>query len=224
MREAPPVTRVTVFSSSALRRESWHALLSDQPGIAVLGTVGGVSDLPAAPASSPPATVFVDEVPTGPDLVSQLRAAAPDRGLLFVVPSYDLPEILPLLRAGATGCVSVGDSVGDLARAIIAAGRGEIVLPPTVASRALAALARGETSGGEGDAALVEPLSEREDEVLRLLARGLTNKDTAQSLLLSVRTVEAHLRNIFGKLGVRSRTEAALWAVRHGYDPEAKRD
>ena len=78
-------------------------------------------------------------------------------------------------------------------------------------------LARGERL--EGD--LVEPLSARETEVLGLLARGLTNKDIAQSLMLSVRTVEAHLRSIFGKLAVGSRTEAALWAVRHGYGEDA---
>ena len=64
---------------------------------------------------------------------------------------------------------------------------------------------------------MVAPLSERETEVLRLLAQGHTNKDIAQALILSVRTVEAHLRNIFAKLGVNSRTEAALWAVQHGY-------
>ncbi len=223
MRDTPPVTRVIVFSSSTLRRESWRALLSGQPGIAIQGTAGDVSDLRTPLLASPPTTVFVDESPVLPGLVSHLRAAAPDRGLLFLVPSYDLQEIIPLLRAGATGCVSQADTVGDLARAIVAAGRGEIVLPPGVAARALAGLARGESVGGEGDA-LVEPLSERETEVLRHLARGLTNKDIAQTMLLSVRTVEAHLRNIFGKLGARSRTEAALWAVRHGYSSEATHD
>jgi DNA-binding NarL/FixJ family response regulator len=80
----------------------------------------------------------------------------------------------------------------------------------------LVALARGESAAQS----LVEPLSEREIEVLRLLAHGSTNKDIAQTLILSVRTVEAHLRNIYGKLGVRSRTEAALWAVKHGYGAE----
>ena len=86
----------------------------------------------------------------------------------------------------------------------------------TIAGRALAAMARGETVGET----LVEPLSDRETEVLRLLAQGLTNKDMAQTLILSVRTIEAHLRNIFGKLGVTSRTEAALWATKYGYGPE----
>lgn len=111
------------------------------------------------------------------------------------------------------GCISRNDSVSDLARAIIAVGRGEIALSPHIAARALAAMARGVTIGG----GLIEPLSEREIEVLRLLGQGLTNKDIAQTLIVSVRTVEAHLRSIFGKLGVRSRTEAALWAIRHGY-------
>jgi DNA-binding NarL/FixJ family response regulator len=63
----------------------------------------------------------------------------------------------------------------------------------------------------------IDPLTEREAEVLRLLAQGLTNKDIAQALIISVRTVEAHLRNIYAKLGVDSRTEAALWSVRNGY-------
>ena len=66
----------------------------------------------------------------------------------------------------------------------------------------------------------LEGLTARERETLALLAQGMTNKDIAQSLILSVRTVEAHLRNIFGKLGVRARTEAALWATKHGYGPE----
>ena len=106
--------------------------------------------------------------------------------------------------------------MGDLARAIIAAGRGELVLPQSVSGRALAALTRGVVIRAD----LVEPLSKREVEVLHYLAGALTNKDIAQTLFLSVRTVEAHLRNIYGKLGVDTRTEAAIWAVRNGYGPE----
>jgi DNA-binding NarL/FixJ family response regulator len=146
----------------------------------------------------------------------QLKVTAPDLGLLFLVQDYELSTILPFLQAGASGCISRDDSVGDLARAIIAVGRGEIALPPSIAARALSALARGET----GAAGLIEALTDREVEVLRLLAQGLTNKDIAQTLFLSVRTVEAHLRNIYGKLNVRSRTEAVLWAVKQGYAAE----
>jgi DNA-binding NarL/FixJ family response regulator len=130
-----------------------------------------------------------------------------------LVDSYDLQEIVGLLRAGATGFIAHDSAVADLARGIIAAGRGEIVLPPRMATKALVALARGE--GSQED--LSVNLTEREQDVLNILAQGYTNKDIAQTLFLSVRTVEAHLRNIYGKLGVASRTEAAIWAVNHEY-------
>ena len=120
---------------------------------------------------------------------------------------------MPLLQAGATGFVDHNTDVADLARATIAVGRGELALPPRIAASALTALARSDTVSSHD---LVEPLTQREREVLALLAQGLTNKDIAQALFVSVRTVEAHLRNVYGKLSVRSRTEAALWAVEHG--------
>ena len=211
-----PPTQLIILASTALYREAWRALLSDQPDLVVIGAVAGVSELGALLGSGPQTTILVDLPTPQPHLARQLKSAAPEAGLLFLIQSFELKEILPLLQAGAMGCASRDDSVADLARAIIAVGRGEIALPPHISSRALAALARGETVGDE----LIEPLSDREMEVLRLLAQGLTNKDIAQTLILSVRTVEAHLRSIFGKLGAHSRTEAALWAVKHGYGRE----
>jgi DNA-binding NarL/FixJ family response regulator len=157
--------------------------------------------------------ILVDQSAPSPDLARQLKAAAPNAGLIFLVGSYELSEIISLLQAGANGCIARDGTVGDLARAVLAAGRGELVLPPAIAARALMVLARGRPTTDT----LIEPLSDREGEVLRLLASGHTNKDIAQALLISVRTVEAHLSGTYGKLGVRSRTEAVLWAVRHGY-------
>lgn len=210
-------THLIILASSTLYQAAWQALLSDQPDIEVVGTVGDISRVSTIFLASSPTTLLIDLPPPLPPLAEKLQANVPELGLLFLVESYELDQILSLLRAGVSGCISRDEPVADLARAIIAVGRGEIVLPPTIAARALAALARGETSGSHG---LVEPLSEREIEVVRLLAQGLTNKDIAQTLILSVRTVEAHLRNIFGKLNVSSRTEAALWATRHGYGPD----
>lgn len=207
-------TQLIILAADRLYREAWQALLSKQPDIVAAGAVAGVSEIGPLLQPGQPATILIDLPTPQPELAQQLRTAAPESGLLFLVQTYDLAEVLPLLQAGASGCISRDETPGDLARAIIAVGRGEIALPPHIAGRALAALARGEPVGDDG---LIEPLSEREIEVLNLLAQGLTNKDIAQTLILSVRTVEAHLRNIFGKLGVRSRTEAALWAVKHGY-------
>lgn len=205
--------RVIVFAPAPLQRDAWLALLAGYPDIDLAGGAGEMADLPALAVPSEPTAVLIDLPAADPELVRQMRAAAPQAGLLCLVSGYDLPVVVELLQAGVTGVVSREERGTDLARALIAAGRGEIVLPPAIAARALAALARGERAAG----ALIEPLSEREIDVLRLLAQGLTNKDIAQTLLLSVRTVEAHLRNVYGKLGVHSRTEAALWAVRHGY-------
>ncbi|OFX27943.1 MAG: hypothetical protein A2Z07_08110 [Armatimonadetes bacterium RBG_16_67_12] len=224
MRAASHVSHLVILAPAALHREAWRALLSGQPDIRIAGAIADPSEAAGMLQPGRPTTVLIDLPSPDPDVVRRLRSAASDCGLLFFVPSYDLAEIIPLLQAGATGCVSRDDSVGDLARAVIAAGRGEIVLPPAIATRALAALARGEQLGTSPTAAgaegLIEPLSEREAEVLRALAQGLTNKDIAQTLILSVRTVEAHLRGIYGKLDVHSRTEAALWAVKHGYSPQ----
>ncbi len=180
----------------------------------VSGTSGEVSELTQRLPSDAPQAVLIDGRRTGPDLARHLRETLPHSGLLFLVESYELGEILSLLRAGATGCVSRDEPVSELARAIIACGRGEIALPPPVAARALAVLARSDPAPAKPN----EPLSERETEVVRLLAHGLTNKGIAQELFVSVRTVEAHLRNIFAKLNVRSRTEAALWAVEHDFE------
>lgn len=218
MPAALPPTQLVIYAPSRLRREAWRAVLSFQPGIAVVGEASQAGDIRTIVRPGSPVSVLIDGDVSFVDTARQLRAALPDAGLLFLVSHYNPTEIVSLLRAGASGCVSMEDSIGDVVRAVIAVGRGEIVLPPPIASRALATLARGEAPvqpAGPGE--LVEPLSEREADVLHLLARGLTNKDIAQTLIVSVRTVEAHLRSVYGKLAVHSRTEATLWAVKHGY-------
>lgn len=205
-------TQLLIFPTSNLYRAAWQALLEKQPGIVIAGMAGQVADLSRL-RWQPPATVLVDVPTIQTDFVNQLLRTVPDGGLLFLVESYDLMEIIDLLRAGATGFVNHDATISELSRGIIAAGRGEIVLPPELATQALVALARGEVVQDRSSATLTE----REREVLNLLAQGNTNKDIAQALFLSVRTVEAHLHNIYGKLGVTSRTEAALWAVNHDH-------
>lgn len=160
----PPVTGVLIVAPTALHRAAWAALLAQQPDVRVAGALADPTQLTALVSSSAPTTVLLDLPIPFPDLVRQWHAVCATRGILVLVPSFDLGTILPLLQAGATGCLSRDESVGDLARALIAVGRGELVLPPAIAARALAALARGEPV----QEVLAEPLSERELEVLRL--------------------------------------------------------
>lgn len=213
--------QVLILSPSPLRNAAWRALLAGQPEIAVVGAGPDLGTLVLLAAAGQQTALLADVSEGQAELARQLKAGLPQAGLLFLVPAYDLAEILPLLQGGALGCVAHSEGVPDLVRGLVAVSRGELFLPPAIAAQALVALAR----GGALALDLTEPLSEREAEILGLLAQGLTNKDIAQTLIVSVRTVEAHLRNLFAKLGVRSRTEAALWAVRHSYprDDRARR-
>ena len=205
-------TQLLIYAPAALHREAWRALLADQPGIVIGAEVADAAHLVAFSQTDRPSTVLIDLPVLQPDVIRALRDSSTSLGLLALVHSYNLAEIIALLKAGATGCISRDETVSNLARAIIAAGRAELVLPPSIATQVLLALARGESI----ESGPIEPLTDREVDVLRLLGQGLTNKDIAQTLILSVRTVDAHLRSIFAKLGVHSRTEAALWMVKHG--------
>ena len=121
-------THLVIFAHAALHREAWRALLSGQPGIRLAGAAGDLAAVTSFLPAGQPGAVLVDQSPPRPDLVRRLKAAVSDCGLLLLVNTYDLGEVIPLLQAGATGCISRDSPVGDLARGIIAAGRGEIVL------------------------------------------------------------------------------------------------
>jgi DNA-binding NarL/FixJ family response regulator len=202
---------VIVIAAANLHRLAWSALLGQQPGLVVRGAAATPDELQGM--AETPVTLLVDMAPLQPELVRHLAAAAPQATILCLIDHNDVTQIVGLLQAGATGCLSRHASAPELALALIAVARGEIVLPPELAIQALTALTRSTYDQAQP----TESLSERETEVLRLLAQGLSNKDIAQSLFLSVRTVEAHLRNIYSKLAIASRTEAVLWAVNHGY-------
>lgn len=212
------MTDLIILTPATLYREAWQALLSGKPGIKVVGTIDKAESIRNhIPVNQRPTTILVDVPEPDAAIARQLKNVASTMGLLFLVDEYDLAEMVALLQAGAAGCLVREATVADLVRGIIAAGRDEIVLPPEWATRALVALARGELSQ---ERPFLHTLTDREQDVLGLLAQGMTNKDIAQTLFLSVRTIEAHLRNIYGKLSIASRTEAVLWAVQHGYNEQ----
>lgn len=204
------LTAVVVIAKAALRRSAWAALLAQQPGLSVAATAAGPAQMTVALSSDGPVAILADGAGLDHEqAAAELVAAAEGAGVLWLLEDVALENVVSLLRAGVIGCLPAHGSVAELTRAIVAVGRGEISLPPSIAARALAALARPMTA----DRRPADDLTAREREVVNLLARGLTNKDIAQTLFLSVRTVEAHLRSVYDKLDVRSRTEAVLWAI-----------
>src|SRR3989304_2220641 len=144
-------THVLIFAEAALPpREAGGARLSGRPGIGLAGVASDLAAVTSLPAGQPGA-VLVDQSPPRPDLVRRLKASVSDCGLLLLVDNFDLGEVIPLLQAGATGCISRDSPVGDLARGIIAAGRGEIVLPPAIDGRARRRAAPRARPAAQGD-------------------------------------------------------------------------
>jgi DNA-binding NarL/FixJ family response regulator len=212
---------IFIFSPYHLQRSAWTALLNQQPELNVRGAVGMAADLvgtAADLAGHGPAAVLVDVALPEPKEVAELKEHSAGKGLLVLVDTYQPDQVVSLLQAGAIGIMARDGRVADLVSALKAVARGEMVLPADVALQAISRLAHGRQTPDSA----VESLSEREKEVVSLLAQGLTNKDIAQTLFLSVRTIEAHLRSIYGKLAVGSRTEAALWAVKSGFGAEIR--
>ena len=215
MSPGPSSPQVIILASASLPRLAWEALLAAQPGLSVWGTAANVEDLTALPPTRAATTILFDLPHPPPPWTAILSETLPDYGRLYLVDAYDLPQIVSLLQAGMTGVINRDATVPELTRSLLATARGEIVLPPSLAAQALLALARGNVAPQQHQ---IESLTDREQDVLTLLAQGMANKDIAQSLFLSVRTIEAHLRNIYGKLDVNNRTEAVLWAVQHGFE------
>lgn len=189
--------RVLVISPRTLVRAGLDAILCGQPQIQVVADL----DDPHGAAK------FDFDVA----LVDASNARPQPHPFRFLALLLNPDDAQAWLNIGATGCILETTSVEELLNAIRQVARGETFLPPSLAKQVMASLA----AHAEPREQPTEPLTDREREVLQLLARGLSNKDIAQKLYLSVRTVEGHLANIYGKLQVKSRTEAALWTVQN---------
>jgi DNA-binding NarL/FixJ family response regulator len=161
-----------------------------------------------------PAVVLMDvSMPrlNGVEATRRIKLECPSTAVLVLTAYDDDAYIFPLIEAGAAGYLLKNARVGEIVRAVRAVAAGENVLAPEVAGRLVRRVR------GTRDADKQVPLSERELEVLKLAARGFTNAQIARELVLSPRTVQAHLANIFAKMDVGSRTEAVTAALRQGW-------
>ncbi len=207
---------VLLADDHALVREGTRRLLEAEPDIRVVAEAGdGQAAVEQAELHRPDVAIVDVAMPgmSGIEATRRIKAHLPSVAVLALTAYDDDQYVLALLDAGAAGFMLKDARAQELVEAVRAVHRGEAVLQPRVAARALRRI----VAGGTVPSALPPPLSEREMEVLREAARGLPNKDIARRLNLSVRTVHTHLGNIFTKLGVGSRTEAVLLALRRGW-------
>ena len=204
-----PAIRVLLVDDHPVVRQGLRALLSTQDGIEVVGEAGdGGAGVDAAGRLSPD-VVLMDVVMPKMDGVEALRRICERHAQIRVVmlTSYaDERRAMEAVDAGASGFLLKDASPRDVAAAIRAAHRGEAVLHPAVAAKLLAERRRPPAAHAD--------LTARELEVLRLIARGLQNKQIAAELHLSEKTVKTHVSAILRKLGVADRTQAAMYAVR----------
>lgn len=206
--------RVLLADDHAVLREATAELVDHQPDMDVVGQAGtGEETIAQAKALRPDVVVMDIAMPrhNGLEATKRIVAECPDTKVLVLTAHEDAGHIIPLLEAGALGYLPKTVGLNELLDAIRVTNRGESVLPSAVASVVVQHLARKQDRVPEAD------LTEREIEVLCLLAQGLTNRQIAHELDLSTRTVEAHLTHIYTKLDVSSRIEAALVAQRRGW-------
>jgi DNA-binding NarL/FixJ family response regulator len=207
--------RVLLVDDQALFRESLALLLSAQPDLLVVGEAANGEAALQLVGQVRPQVVLMDlrmPILDGIAATRRLRARHPDVQIIALTTFDDDADVFAALRAGAIGYVLKDVSGETLFAAVRAAARGETLLPPSIAAKVVAELTR--TAGAPTNRAqpLPDPLSERELEIVGLLASGATNREIAATLVLAEGTVKNHLTNILGKLGARDRAQAVLIA------------
>jgi DNA-binding NarL/FixJ family response regulator len=211
------MSRVSVLlvDDQPLFREGLRTLLSVEPGIEVLGEAGdGEAAVQQARCLRPQVVLMDMRMPVlnGVEATRRLRAETPESRVIVLTTFDDDEEVFDALRAGAVGYLLKDATRDKLVEAIRSAARGESFLQPSVAAKVVAEFSRLAPGRPVAPATLVEPLSERELEVLRCLGQGMSNKEIAAELGIAEGTAKNHMTNILGKLGVLDRTQAALRA------------
>jgi len=205
---------VLVADDHTIVRKGICALLATEPGIEVVGEAHDGQDAVVEAQRLRPDVILMDLVMPGVDGLEAIRrilACQPGARILVLTSFAGDDKVFPAVRAGALGYLLKDSGPQDLVRAIHQVYRGESWLHPTIARRLLQELAS-PTEHMPGR----DPLTERELEVLRLVAHGHSNHEIAQRLTISEATVRTHVSNILFKVGLSSRTQAALYALRHG--------
>ena len=212
--------RVLIADDHALFRRGLEMVLSGEPGLELVGEASDGQEAVQLATEVVPDVVLMDiRMPkiTGIEAARQMKEVAPSAKIVMLTISDEEEDLFEAIRAGASGYLLKDIPLDELADSVRAVHGGQSLINPSMAGKLLtefATLARRDSEDEPAKHAPAPKLTEREMEVLRLVARGLNNRDIAKELFISENTVKNHVRNILEKLQIHSRMEAVMIAVR----------
>jgi DNA-binding NarL/FixJ family response regulator len=212
--DEPSRIRVLIVDDHQVVRTGLKVFFDLQSDIEVVGEAADGSEGVAMARRLEPDVVLMDLLMPNMDgitAIGRIKAERPETEIVTMTSFIEEEKVTSALEAGASGYVLKDAEAEEVAAAVRAAYAGEVHLDPAVA-RLLAQRMRAKKSPEES---LVEPLTDRERDVIRLLGQGMSNKEIGSVLFITERTARTYVSNILGKLGLASRTQAALYAVEH---------
>ena len=203
--------QVLIADDHSVVRQGLRMFLSSDPELEIVGEARDGAEAVRLARQLRPDVVLMDllmPVMDGIAATAAIRREAPDTEVVALTSVLEDAAVVDAVRAGAIGYLLKDTDAHELRRAIKAAAAGQVQLSPQAAARLLREVRTPEKTS--------EPLTERETDVLRLLAQGQSNKEIARGLHIAEQTVKTHVSHVLDKLGVSSRTQAALYAIRVG--------
>ena len=225
----PEVTiRLLIVDDHAVVRQGLRTFLElqDDPSALPIEVVGeaanGVEAVDLACRLQPDVVLLDLVMPEmdGIEATSRIIEDSPDSRVIILTSFGDEDKVFPAIRAGAQGYLLKDIAPNDLVQAVCAVYLGQVQLHPDIARKLMSAVAAQEEPAGSRAPTVLGELTERELEVLRLIAEGLSNREIADKLVISDKTVKTHVSSILSKLHLGDRTQAAIYALRHGLAPD----